>query len=118
MHELLAEAHRGLGAGGAAAADLAQALAIYRGLGALPDVRRLGGGQLPGGLTGREADVLALVADGASNRAVAGATTISSIRSRTFCRTIHPTVRRIVSNESGVMRMTDRSGPSTAPACG
>jgi DNA-binding NarL/FixJ family response regulator len=77
IHELMARAHRGLDAGGAAAADLAQALAVYRGLGALPDVRRLGGGQLPGGLTGREADVLALVADGASNRAVAEALFIS-----------------------------------------
>lgn len=77
MHELLARAHRGLGTSGAAAADLAQALALYTGLGARPDVRRLGGGQLPGGLTGREADVLALVADGASNRAVAEALFIS-----------------------------------------
>ncbi len=77
MHELLARAHRGLDADGAAAADLAQALAIYRSLGALPDVRRIGGGQLPGGLTSREAEVLVLVADGASNRAVAEALFIS-----------------------------------------
>jgi DNA-binding NarL/FixJ family response regulator len=60
----------------AAEADMATALAIYRQLGALPDVRRLEPG-LPGGLTAREAEVLALVSRGASNRDVAGALVLS-----------------------------------------
>ncbi|MFB0836085.1 LuxR C-terminal-related transcriptional regulator [Arthrobacter halodurans] len=77
VYELLARAHRGLGERGAAAADSATALAIYRRLGALPDIRRLDGGALPGGLTGREADVLALIAGGASNKDTAEALFIS-----------------------------------------
>ena len=46
-------------------------------LGALPDVRRLDGGRLPGGLTEREADVLAFTAAGASNKQTAEALFIS-----------------------------------------
>ncbi|HSN36496.1 MAG TPA: LuxR C-terminal-related transcriptional regulator, partial [Arthrobacter sp.] len=77
-YELLAQAHRGLGQSSVAAADSATALAIYRELGALPDVRRLdGGGRLPGGLTEREADVLAFTAAGASNKETADALFIS-----------------------------------------
>lgn len=71
IHELLARAHRGTGQAGAAASDSATALAIYRQLGALPDIRRLDGAALPGGLTQREVEVLALVAAGASNRSAA-----------------------------------------------
>ncbi|WP_136707241.1 LuxR family transcriptional regulator [Agromyces sp. H66] len=78
VYELLARAHAGMGEPGAAAADEATALSIYRELGALPDVERLGGrGPLPGGLTEREADVLALIASGASNKATAEALFIS-----------------------------------------
>jgi DNA-binding NarL/FixJ family response regulator len=77
VYEQLAQAHRGLGLSGAAAADSATALAIYRELGALPDVQRLDGGGLPGGLTEREADVLALTAAGASNKDTAEALFIS-----------------------------------------
>lgn len=77
VYEQLAQAHRGLGLSGAAAADSAAALAIYRELGALPDVQRLDGGGLPGGLTEREADVLALTAAGASNKDTAEALFIS-----------------------------------------
>ncbi|WP_104181731.1 LuxR family transcriptional regulator [Arthrobacter sp. B0490] len=77
IHELLAQAHRGMGQAGAAAADSATALAIYRQLGALPDIHRLDGGPLPGGLTQREVEVLALVAAGASNRSAAEALFIS-----------------------------------------
>lgn len=76
-HELLARAHEGLGERGAASAEAAKALAIYRGLGALPDVQRLDGAPLPGGLTSREADVLGLIAAGATNRATAEALFIS-----------------------------------------
>lgn len=77
VNELLSEAHRGLGQLGAAESDCAAALAIYRELGALPDVQRLDGGHLPGGLTRREADVLALIAGGASNKETAEALFIS-----------------------------------------
>ncbi|WP_247826222.1 helix-turn-helix transcriptional regulator [Arthrobacter antioxidans] len=77
VHELLARAHRGAGQAAAAAADSATALAIYRQLGALPDILRLDGGRLPGGLTQREAEVLALVAAGASNKSAAEALFIS-----------------------------------------
>ncbi|MGP4032181.1 LuxR C-terminal-related transcriptional regulator [Pseudarthrobacter sp. 1C304] len=80
-YEMLAQAHRGLGQSSVAAADSATALAIYRELGALPDVQRLDGGpptgRLPGGLTEREADVLAFTAAGASNKQTAEALFIS-----------------------------------------
>lgn len=77
VYELLAQAHRGLGQPDVAAADSATALAIYRELGALPDVRRLEGGRPPGGLTEREADVLGFIAAGASNKDTAEALFIS-----------------------------------------
>jgi len=77
IYELLAQAHRGLALPNVAAADSATALAIYRELGALPDVQRLDDRRLPGGLTEREADVLALTAGGASNKDTAAALFIS-----------------------------------------
>lgn len=77
IYELLAQAHRGLRQSDVAASDSATALAIYRGLGAAPDVRRLEGGPLPGGLTEREADVLTFVATGASTKDTAEALFIS-----------------------------------------
>ncbi len=77
IHELLAQAHRGMDQPAAAASDAATALTIYRDLGALPDVHRLDGGRPPGGLTQREAEVLALVAAGASNKTAAEALFIS-----------------------------------------
>jgi ATP/maltotriose-dependent transcriptional regulator MalT len=76
VHELLAACRHSLGQQGAAAADRATALSIYRGLGAHPDVRRLDD-PLPGGLTARETEVLALVSRGASNRDVAAALVLS-----------------------------------------
>lgn len=69
--ELLGRAHREAGEPAAAVADLATALTIYRGLGAGPDVRRLERRAAPGGLTDREAEVLAHVAAGLTNREVA-----------------------------------------------
>jgi ATP/maltotriose-dependent transcriptional regulator MalT len=77
VYEQFAQAHRGLGQPNVAAANSATALAIYRELGALPDIQRLDGGRLPGGLTEREADVLALTAGGASNKDTAAALFIS-----------------------------------------
>lgn len=78
VYELLARAHAGAGRPETAAGDRATALAIYRELGAAPDVRRLDGdGGLPAGLTDREGEVLACVATGMSNRAVAQTLVIS-----------------------------------------
>ena len=84
IHELLASSRRSLGQAGAADADVATALAIYRQLGAVPDVERLErdaaagtGGRDRNGLTARECEVLALITTGASNRQVAAALVIS-----------------------------------------
>jgi DNA-binding NarL/FixJ family response regulator len=77
VHERLAAAREARGEHEAARAERATALAIHGQLGATPDVARLSPHAAPGGLTGREAEVLALVRDGASNREVARALTIS-----------------------------------------
>ena len=77
VHEQLARTHRALGRQGMAEAEEATAKAIYERLGARPDLDRLAPRALPGGLTAREAEVLARVAAGASNREVAQALVIS-----------------------------------------
>jgi DNA-binding NarL/FixJ family response regulator len=77
VHEQLARAHRALGRTEIAEAEEATAKAIYERLGARPDLERLAPRVLPGGLTAREAEVLARVAAGASNRDVAQALVIS-----------------------------------------
>jgi DNA-binding CsgD family transcriptional regulator len=76
--ELLAGAHRQLGETSLAEAAAASAVATYRRLGAADDVRRAASLQeVPGGLTPREAEVLAHIAAGATNREVAEALFIS-----------------------------------------
>jgi DNA-binding NarL/FixJ family response regulator len=77
VHEQLARAHRARGRPDLAEAEKATAKAIYERLGARPDLDRLAPRTLPGGLTAREAEVLARVAAGASNREVARAMVIS-----------------------------------------
>ncbi|WP_374457059.1 LuxR C-terminal-related transcriptional regulator [Nocardioides sp.] len=78
VHEALAGARRAVGADAQAKAETATALAIYRQLGASPDVARLTDvGPRPCGLTEREVEVLAAVAAGATNREVASSLVIS-----------------------------------------
>jgi DNA-binding CsgD family transcriptional regulator len=76
-HELLAAARSGEGRGAEAESELATARAIYDRLGAVAELERLAPRSLPGGLTPREAEVLARVAGGASNKDVAAALGIS-----------------------------------------
>jgi DNA-binding NarL/FixJ family response regulator len=73
----MAAAHRAAGDTDRADAETATALAIYRQLGAAPDVARLTARDRPCGLTEREVEVLAAVAAGATNREVASALVIS-----------------------------------------
>lgn len=87
VQELLSRAFEGLGDAGAAATHRSRALATYRELGAAPDIARLDAAErlrvgvsragAPGGLTGREVEVLRQIAGGASNRAAAEALFIS-----------------------------------------
>ena len=71
VYEWMALAHKGIGDNELADADVATALAIYRQLGAEPDVRRLDRSERPGGLTAREVEILACIAQGATNKQVA-----------------------------------------------
>ena len=78
VHEALATAHRAMGEPDRADAAEATALAVYRRLGAKPDVARLTlARKRPCGLTEREVEVLAAVAAGATNREVAASLVIS-----------------------------------------
>jgi ATP/maltotriose-dependent transcriptional regulator MalT len=78
IHEALATARRSVGDPGEADAAEATALAIYRQLGAAPDVARLTASRVrPCGLTQWEVEVLTAVAAGATNREVAAALVIS-----------------------------------------
>jgi DNA-binding CsgD family transcriptional regulator len=78
VHEALAAAHRATGDTERAEAAAATALAVYRQLGAKPDLARLAGGrERPCGLTEREVEVLARVCAGDTNKQVAAALVIS-----------------------------------------
>lgn len=102
VYELLADAHLGEGRTTMATGDRATALAIFRELGAEPDVRRLDPGSLPGGLTVREGEVLACVAAGRTNRQVAGELFISE-----------KTVSRHLANIFTKLGVTSRTAAAT-----
>jgi DNA-binding NarL/FixJ family response regulator len=71
VYEWLSRAHQACGDNESAAADAANAESVYQQLGAAPSRPPSGDSELPGGLTKREAEVLACIAAGASNREVA-----------------------------------------------
>ena len=78
---LLGRAYEALGDHAAARAELSSARSTFERLGATVDTRAvtglLGERPLPAGLTAREVEVLALVAEGRTNREVAGALVLS-----------------------------------------
>jgi DNA-binding NarL/FixJ family response regulator len=99
---LLARAYQALADSDAATRELDAAGAAFGRLGATLDGRRVralrGRPVLPGGLTGREAEVLALVATGRTNREIAAALVLS-----------HKTVARHLSNIFAKIDVTSRT---------
>jgi DNA-binding NarL/FixJ family response regulator len=71
VYEWLSRAHQACGDNESAAAGAANAESVYQQLGAAPSRATGSDSELPGGLTKREAEVLACIAAGASNREVA-----------------------------------------------
>jgi DNA-binding NarL/FixJ family response regulator len=71
VYEWLSQAYRASGDDDSADSHAANAESVYGQLGATPSRASDVGGELPGGLTKREAEVLAEIAAGASNRDVA-----------------------------------------------
>lgn len=100
---LLARAYLSLGDAQTAHRELDRANDVFERLGALPDMLnvtklRNGGGRCPGGLTPREAEVLALVAVGETNRGIAQRLSISE-----------KTVARHLSNIYGKLSVSSRT---------
>jgi DNA-binding NarL/FixJ family response regulator len=99
---LLARTYQALGDADAAVRELDAAQVVFARLGATLDVRevaaRRGRAALPGGLTGREAEVLALVAAGRSNREIAAVLVLS-----------HKTVARHLSNIFAKLGVSSRT---------
>jgi DNA-binding CsgD family transcriptional regulator len=99
---LLSETYRALGDADAAGRELDAAGTVFERLGATPDVDRVaalrGRPSLPAGLSGREAEVLALVAAGRTNREIAEVLVLS-----------HKTVARHLSNIFVKLEVTSRT---------
>lgn len=100
---LVGLAYREMGDEDGAEREFASARRAFQQLGAKPDLARLeripgAQGRLPGGLTGREAEVLALVAKGKSNREIAADLVISE-----------RTVARHMSNIFAKLNVTSRT---------
>lgn len=114
MHELLARARHATGEEQAARADHATALAVYRSLGAAPDVARLSPTErAPGGLTAREVEVLAAIAAGASNRQVGRDLVISE---KTVGRHLANIYRKLdVTSRTAAAAWAHRHGIGAAP---
>jgi DNA-binding NarL/FixJ family response regulator len=68
---LIADAYDALGDADAAARERAAARVCFERIGAMADLRALGGGESVAGLTAREVEVLRLVATGRTNRQIA-----------------------------------------------
>lgn len=102
---LIGLACRALGDDDTAEMELDTARWVFRQLGAAPDVARVegmsraGAGRPPGGLTGREVEVLRLVAAGKTNRAIAKALVLSD-----------HTVRRHLQNIFNKIGVSSRAG--------
>jgi DNA-binding NarL/FixJ family response regulator len=98
--ELMGLACRALGDEEAAELELAAARRVFGELGAVHDVARIDAfrAPAPGGLTARELEVLRLVAEGRTNRAIAGALVLSE-----------RTVERHVSNIFSKLRVPSRA---------
>jgi DNA-binding NarL/FixJ family response regulator len=101
VRALVAQACRALGDHDAAGMELDAARAAFARLGAAPDLARidaLGGAREPHGLTGREVEVLKLVAAGQSNKAIADELVLSE-----------RTVERHVSNIFAKLAVSSRA---------
>ncbi|HMG32189.1 MAG TPA: LuxR C-terminal-related transcriptional regulator [Jiangellaceae bacterium] len=104
----LAEAYRALGDAVSAAAEVERAKAAYERLGVHPPVW-----ESPDGLTPRECEVLALVADGLSNRQIGEALYISD---RTVARHLTNIFHKIgVTSRTQAARYAIDRGVTTAP---
>ncbi len=109
---LLAAAYRDLGEPDTADAHERAGIEGFERLGVSPPPVHGKAGQLPGGLTGREAEVLAAVAVGGSNRDVAAALTISEATVRRHLANIY--VKLGVGNRTAAAAWAHEHGLSRA----
>jgi DNA-binding CsgD family transcriptional regulator len=117
--ELVGLACRQLGDADAAEMELESAYDVFRQLGAAPDLGRIGklirraGPKVTGGLTGRELEIVRLVATGRTNRAIAEELVISE---KTVARHMSNVFGKLgVSSRSAVTAFGVRARPRVAP---